>query len=50
MELVFKIILIVFGYLTLDRILLFFERKYYAQHGTWMFKNTDPEDLELEKE
>ena len=51
MNLILKIVMILFIFLVFDRVLLFFERRYYAKHGTFLLPNYDtaPEDLKLEK-
>lgn len=50
MDLALKIVLSFFGLLALDRILLFFERRYYAKYNKFLFTNTDEKDLKIGKE
>ena len=48
MGLTLKIVLVVFGFFAFDRLLLFYERKYYAKYGKFMIPGTEQVDLELD--
>jgi hypothetical protein len=50
MDLALKIILTLFTFLALDRVLLFFERRYYAKYDKFLMPETDEKDLKIEKE
>lgn len=48
MNLALKIVLVLFGFLALDRILLFFERRYFAKYGRLItdFEEAEAKDAE----
>lgn len=50
MDLALKIVYILFIFLALDRVLLFFERRYYAKYGVPMLEGTDEKDLNISRE
>lgn len=49
MDLAFKFFLTFFAFLALDRVLLFFERRYYAKYNKFLMPEADEKDLKIEK-
>ena len=47
---VLEIALLIVGFLVFDRVLLHFERKYYAKYNKFPISDSDPQDLYIERE